>query len=140
GGNWSVDYPRADVNLSIHAAELTKLRVNAEPSGVPEHVVIALTDDELFQWPFVMMTEVGAAYIGPDESVRLRESLLKGGFLWADDFWGTYAWEHWANEISKVLPRHEYPIYELPPDHPLFRAQFEIANVPQIPSINFWMG
>ena len=26
GGNWSVDYPRADVNLSIRAAELTKAR------------------------------------------------------------------------------------------------------------------
>lgn len=140
GGSWSVDYPRADVNLSIRTAELTKLRVTAQPSGVPEHVVIALTDDELFQCPFVMMTEVGAAYIGPDEAARLREYLLKGGFLWADDYWGTYAWEHWANEISKVLPRHEYPIKELPPDHPLFRAQFEIAKVPQIPSINFWMG
>ena len=29
---------------------------------------------------------------------------------------------------------------QLPPDHPLFRAQFEIKQVPQIPSINFWLG
>lgn len=140
GGNWSVDYPRADVNLSIRAAELTKLRISTQPSGEPNHIVISLTDDELFQCPFIMMTEVGSAYIDPDEAARLRLYLQKGGFLWADDFWGSYAWEHWANEFDKVLPRHEYPIHDLPPDHPLFRAQFEIKKVPQIPSINFWMG
>ena len=140
GGNWSVDYPRADVNLSIRAAELTKLRVTTQASGEPEHVVLSATDDELFQCPFVMMTEVGSAYIGREEAERLREYLLKGGFIWADDFWGTYAWEHWAHEIGKVLPRHEYPITVLQPDHPLFRAQFEVKQVPQIPSINFWMG
>ena len=140
GGNWGVDYPRADVNLSIRAAELTKLRVSTDLSGEPDHVVLSLTDDELFQCPFIMMTEVGSAWLGPDEAARLRDYLLKGGFLWADDFWGSYAWEHWTTELSKVLSPHEYPIRDLPRDHPLFRAQFEIKQVPQIPSINFWMG
>jgi hypothetical protein len=140
GGNWSVDYPRADVNLSIRASELTRMRVGMQPSGEPNHIVISLSDPELFQCPFVMMTEVGSAYISPEEATGLREYLLKGGFLWADDFWGSYAWEHWATEIEKVLPRHEYPIQDLPRDHALFRAQFEIKKVPQIPSINFWMG
>ena len=51
-----------------------------------------------------MMTEVGAVYFSPEEAQRLREYLLKGGFLWADDFWGTYAWENWAAEFGKVLP------------------------------------
>jgi hypothetical protein len=140
GGNWSVDYPRADLNLSIRLAELTRTRVSIQPSGEPNHVVLTLTDPELFQCPFVMMTEVGSAYIREDEASRLREYLEKGGFLWADDFWGTYAWEHWIQEFSKVLPPHEYPIKDLPRDHPLFRGQFEIKQTPQIPSINFWMG
>jgi hypothetical protein len=140
GANWLVDYPRADTNLSIRLAELTKTRISLQPGGEPNHVVITLADPELFQCPFIMMTEVGSAYIGPEEAARLREYLVKGGFLWADDFWGSYAWEHWANEFSKVLPPHEYPIADLPASHPLFRAQFEIKAVPQIPSINFWMG
>jgi hypothetical protein len=63
---------------------------------------------------------------------------MKGGFLWADDFWGSYAWEAWAREIGKVLPPGEYQTIELSPDHPLFRAQFEVPRVPQIPSINHW--
>lgn len=140
GGSWNVDYPRADVNLSIRLAELTRTRISTQADGEPDHIVISLTDPELFKCPFVMMTEVGAAYFDPDEALRLRAYLQKGGFLWADDFWGAYAWEHWMHELSKVLPPLEYPAFDLPPDHPLFRAQFEISAVPQIPSINFWLG
>jgi len=140
GGNWSVDYPRADVNLSIRLSELTKTRVATEASGEPDHIVIALTDPALFECPFIMMTEVGSAYISPEEAVKLREYLQKGGFLWADDFWGSYAWEHWVHELNKVLPPSEYKVFELPKDHPLFRQQFQISKVAQIASINFWMG
>jgi len=140
GGNWSVDYPRADVNLSIRYSELTKARISLDPSGEPNHVVLALTDPALFECPFVMMTEVGAATITPEEAAKLREYLQKGGFLWADDFWGSYAWEYWVSEFNKVLPPSEYKIFELPKDHPLFRQQFQIERVPQIASINFWAG
>ncbi|HSC28908.1 MAG TPA: DUF4159 domain-containing protein [Vicinamibacterales bacterium] len=140
GNSWSVDYPRADLNLSIRLAELTRTRISLQPSGEPNHVVLTLADAELFQCPFIMMTEVGSAYFAPEEAARLREYLQKGGFLWADDFWGSYAWDHWVNEFAKVLPPHEYSLVELPKDHPLFRAQFEVKAVPQIPSINFWMG
>ena len=138
GGRWSVDYPRADVNLSIRVSELTKTPVSFDPSGEPNHLVLRLTDQELFQCPFVMMTEVGAAYFDEAEAAQLRTYLLKGGFLWADDFWGTYAWEIWARELAKVLPPSEYPIVDLPSDHPLLRVHFPVAALPQIPSINHW--
>jgi len=140
GGNWSVDYPRADVNLSIRFSELTKARVATDASGEPDHVVISLSDPALFECPFVMMTEVGNAYISPEEAAKLREYLQKGGFLWADDFWGSYAWDTWVRELNKVLPPPDYKIFELPKDHPLFRQQFQIEKVAQIASINFWMG
>ena len=102
GGRWSVDYPRADVNLSIRLAELTTAPVSVDQAGEPNHLVLRLTDDELFQCPFVMMTEVGATYFSDEEAERLRDYLLKGGFLWADDFWGSYAWEVWVRELAKV--------------------------------------
>jgi hypothetical protein len=119
-------------------SELTKTRVSLDPSGEPNHLVIRLTDPALFQCPFIMMTEVGAVYFDPEEAARLREYLMKGGFLWADDFWGSYAWDHWANEFNKVLPPAEYPTRDLPMDHPIFRSQFVMKRVPQIPSINHW--
>ncbi len=140
GGGWSVDYPRADINLSIRLSELTKTRLSLDETGEPNHLVLRLTDPALFQCPFVMMTEVGAAFIDDMEAARLREYLMKGGFLWADDFWGSYAWDAWVTQITRVLPPGEFPIVDLPPGHPLFRAQFEIKTLPQIPSINHWMG
>ncbi len=138
GGNWSVDYPRADINLSIRLAELTKTDVSMDAYGDPRPLVMRFTDDVMFQCPFIMMTEVGSAAIRPSEAERLREYLLKGGFLWADDFWGSYAWDWWAAQINQVLPSSEYPIVDLPPDHSLFSTQFQIPGVPQIANIGHW--
>ena len=139
GGDWSVDWPRADINLSIRLAELTKTTVGRAPSGDPNYLLLRLTDDELFQCPLAVMTEVGSAYLDDDEAARLRSYLLKGGFLWADDFWGDYAWDWWEAQIRKVFPAAEYPIVDLPRDHPLFRSQFELKDgTPQIASIGIW--
>jgi hypothetical protein len=140
GGNWSVDYPRADVNLSIRLSELTRTRISRDASGEPNHVLLRLTDDLMFQCPFIMMTEVGSTYISADEAERLRDYLLKGGFLWADDFWGSWAWDVWAREIGKALPPAEYPIVDVPLTHPIFHQQFEVKRVIQIPSISAWRG
>jgi hypothetical protein len=140
GGGWGVDYPQADTNLSIRLSDLTKTPVSFGPTQDPNHLVIRLTDDTLFQCPFVMMTEVGNIYLDEDEVKRLREYLLKGGFLWADDFWGSYAWSVWESQIRQVLPPGQYPIVDLPLDHPIFKMQFVVRKVPQIPSINYWMG
>jgi len=140
GGGWGVDFPQADRNLSVRVSELTKAAVRLQ-AGEPRHLIVRLTDDVLFQCPFIMMTEVGAAFLDGSEAARLREYLLKGGFLWADDFWGSYAWDVWQQEIRKVLPGEDYPIVDLPLDHPIYRTHFVLANgVPQISSINHWLG
>lgn len=138
GANWAVDYPRADINMSIRLSELTKTQVTFDGPQDPRHAVVQLTDETLFQCPFVMMTEVGGAYLTEAEAAALRTYLDKGGFLWADDFWGEYAWQVWAEQLSKALPSAQFPIIDLPPDHPLFRAQFILGGVPQIASIGYW--
>ena len=140
GPGWSVDYPRADINFSIRLSELTKTRVSMTPAGEPNTLVTLLSDEALFQCPFIMMTEVGAVYFDEKEAENLRNYLLKGGFLWADDFWGSYAWDAWATEFAKVLSPSQYPMRDLPPDHNMFKQMFVIPKVPQIPSINHWAG
>jgi hypothetical protein len=139
GGNWSVDWPRADINLSTRLGELTRTSIS-KTAGEPNPLLLQLTDDALFQCPFVMMTEVGSALFDENEAARLREYVLKGGFVWADDFWGSYAWQWWETQIRKVLPAETFPIIELPLDHPLFHTQFVIKGTPQIASIGFWAG
>ena len=139
GGGWSVDYPRADVNLTFRLSELTTTSVSRDSLGEFNHIVIRLTDPELFRCPFIMMTEVGAAYIDEEEAKQLRDYLMRGGFLWADDFWGEYAWEHWVTELQKALP-NGYPIIDLKMDHPLFHVLYDVRELPQIPSINAYFG
>ena len=118
GDGWYVDYPRADENLSIRLAELTKAPVSHDPEGTPLHVVFPLTDPELFNCGFVMMTEPGGSFFDEDEARQLHTYLMKGGFLWADDFWGHYAFEWWSGQIGKALPPAEFPIFDVPLDHP----------------------
>ena len=138
GGRWSTDYPLADINFMIRLSELTSTHVNLSDDGKPNHWVVEISDDELFDCPFVLASAVGSMVLLSEEVPRLRDYLLKGGFLWVDDFWGTWAWEQWAGEISRVLPPSEYPIVDLSLEHELFQTLFNVWEIPQISNIGFW--
>ena len=139
GIGWQTDYPFAEINLTTRLSELTKTRVSRRDGGQPNHFVVRLTDDALFNCPITMASDVGSLGFSTQEIDRLRLYLLKGGFLWVDDFWGTAAWEHWRSTIARILPPAEYPIADIPATHPIMRALYDVKDVPQIPSINCWM-
>src|SRR5574341_502317 len=122
GDGWATDYPSADVNLSIRLSELTKTAVSFGSSGEPKNLIVRLTDDELFRCPIIMMLEVGTLYLDDEDAARLRTYLLKGGFLWVDDFWGSTAWAAWESQIRKAFPSGEFPIVDLQGDHLMFRT------------------
>jgi len=136
GMGWATDYPYAAINLLTRVKELTKTRVSMSADGEPNYWVVRATDDALFDCPFTMATDVGTAAFTDEEAAGLRAYLLKGGFLWVDDFWGTRAWEQWSGEMRKVLP--EFSIVDVPADHPIRTSMFTVAKLPQVTSINFW--
>jgi len=138
GGGWRTDYPYGEINLTIRFSELTRTPVSQSGGREPNHYVVRLTDDELFQCPFTMASDVGTIGLTDEEAERLRLYLLKGGFLWVDDFWGPLAWEQWTHELSKVLPPEQFPIQDVPLDDPIFKSQFIVEKVPQITNIQFW--
>lgn len=141
GGGWRTDYPYGEINLTTRLAELTRTPVSRRGgSGQPNHYVVRATDDSLFQCPFVIASDVGTLEFSADEAERLRTYLLKGGFLWVDDFWGSYAWENWTFELEKILPRPDFTIEDVPLTDPIFRSQFVVTKVPQITNIGFWRG
>jgi hypothetical protein len=139
GMGWGTDYPYAEINLSIRLAEMTKTTVGFVDKE-PAHFVVRPTDDELFQCPLVIASDPGSAGFSPEDAASLRDYLLKGGFLWVDDFWGPWAWDDFQGEIAKVLPPGQYPTKDIPADHPILRTVFPIDRIPQVPSINFWRG
>ncbi len=138
GGGWRTDYPYGEINLMIRLSELTKTPVSWAGERQPYYFVVRAMDDALFQCPFLIASDVGTVGLTQEEADRLRLYLLKGGFLWVDDFWGDAAWEHWSNEIGKALPPSEFPIEDVPLEDPIFRSQFIITKVPQITNIRFW--
>jgi len=138
GIGWQTDYPYAEINLMTRLGELTKTRVGRDAAKAPIHFVVRLTDAALFQCPFTMASDVGTIGLSPEEAAKLRAYLLKGGFLWVDDFWGTPAWERWTSELANVLDPRDYPIEDVPLSDPIFHSQFTVREVPQITNIGFW--
>jgi hypothetical protein len=140
---WATDYPGADLNFSTRLAELTKVRVKMtydRDEEVPDAVVVRLTDEALFECAFTFMEDAGTARFTDQEVARLRQYLLKGGFLFVSDYHGTLAQEQFDEEIGRVLPRHEFPIVDLTPpnQHPLWHMRYDVARLPQIASISTW--
>jgi hypothetical protein len=140
GGGFRTDYPNADINMSIRLSELTRTDVSLSAGGAPNHLLVRPSDDTLFACPMVMLLAPQRAYFSEKDAARLREFLLKGGFIWADDSWGPAQWDDWEYELRKVLPEDDYPILDLPMTHPLLRAQFIVTEIPQIPHIGHYLS
>jgi Domain of unknown function (DUF4159) len=138
GSGWNTDYPNAEHNFSVRLQELTRVRIKFDVGREPHFVVMPLTEPLLFRCPMLFMEDVGTIRFSEQEVLRLREYLLKGGFLWVDDSWGSYAWTMWMGEIRRVLPPGEFPIFDIPLDHPIMHTLYDVKEIPQVPSINFW--
>ena len=130
GQGWWTDYPDADTNFMIRLSELTKTRVSQDPDGTPNHVVVRADSPELFSCAFVTIEDAGTARFTDAEVAGLRAYLLKGGFLWSDDYWGTLAMESFDNELVRVLPEPQYRIVDIKPTHALFRMMFRVRRHP----------
>ena len=97
-----------------------------------------LTDDALFKCPYLHMEDVGTHGAQRRGSVELREYLLKGGFLWVDDYWGSYAWEQLDERDGPRAAAGEYPDRGPAARAPDLQSQFQVKELPQIPAIQSW--
>jgi hypothetical protein len=127
-GRWAIDYPDAELNLAFRLQQMTSLKVN------PDSVVVELSNDEIFDYPFLYVVEPGRLVFEEEEITNLRRYLLSGGFIMFDDFWGESEWENLRSELLRVFPDRE--IVDLPIEHPIFNCVFHLKEKPQVPSIN----
>lgn len=140
GSGWKTDYPYSEINLLIRLGEMTPARISFDPGEKrPNTWVVKLSDAKLYDCPFLIASDVGTLGIKDEEAAALREYLLKGGFLWVDDFWGTEAWNQWQQEVAKVFPPAEYPIEDISAADPIMREMFDLEKVPQITNVTFWL-
>jgi hypothetical protein len=73
------------------------------------------------------------------EAKRLREYLLKGGFLMVDDFHGTTDWEHFMNGMSMVFP--DRSVEDLTDKDEIFHVLYDLTDRFQVPGEQYvWTG
>jgi hypothetical protein len=126
-GSWRTDAPDAEFHVQQGLRRLTRVDLDGGFRAV------ALTDKELFDYPFLYGVEVGRWYLDDEEAAKLREYLLKGGFLMVDDFHGSLQWEGFMASMRRVFPDHE--VVEIPDDHEVFHVLFDLDHKVQIPGI-----
>ncbi|MBI2818173.1 MAG: DUF4159 domain-containing protein [Acidobacteria bacterium] len=118
---WAHDYPSAEENILQVAREATGINLNKD-----SYVIVRLDSDELFRYPFALMSEVGEMTLTPKEAVHLREYLNRGGFIIVDDFDGD-SLEWFANQMKMVFPDRTF--VELTLDHPIFHTLYDIKTL-----------
>ncbi len=93
-----------------------------------------LMDPKIFAFPYLYIVEPGQMLLSNQEAARLREFLLRGGFLHADDFWGIYQLDNFAKQMGKVFPDRK--LEPVPLTDEIFHTFFDIDTVMQIPNVS----
>lgn len=125
--SWATDWPKADRQFILGIKRLTNIKV------ADQERALQFTDPEIFRYPFVYAVEVGHWDLSEEEASGLREYLQRGGFLFCDDFWGSWEWENFQQNINRVLPGSR--IVEVPLSHPIFHCYYDISEILQVPNV-----
>lgn len=129
GTAWAVDYPRGDRFFASILRRLTRLSVRSV-----EQPVNLDDGDDVYNWPFIIVGLPGMWDLSDAQAAKLRDYLLRGGFLLCDSFFGTREWAGFIRGMKKVFP--DRPIIDLPEDHPLFHTVYDLRPTAQVPNWN----
>ncbi len=126
-GSWSTDYPKAERQFVQGVRRLTRIHTRSMET------VVDLDSDEIFNQPWIYGVEVGHWDLSDAQAKKLREYLLRGGFLMVDDFHGSIEWEIFLNSLSRVFPDRE--VVDLDSKDPIFHVLYDLDQRVQVPGI-----
>ena len=122
GGDWYAN-PSSLPNLLAAIRTRTQLRVAAEEK------VVTLSEDELWNIPYIYMTGHGNVRWSDSDLRVLRRYLEQGGFLHADDNYGMDP--SIRRELGRLFPK--IPLVEVPLDHPIYHLIYDFPKgIPKI--------
>jgi hypothetical protein len=131
--SWTIDYPRADRRIAAIVRRLT--RVAARSVEQP----VNLDDgDDVYNWPWLYAVEVGSWELTDTQAEKLRDYLLRGGFMMVDDFHGTLEWDVFIASMRRVFP--DRPITDIPKADPIFHTLWNIEDRFQVPGLQFTLS
>jgi hypothetical protein len=122
---WAIDYPEAEHFFTQGIRRLTRL------DTADDSVHLRGDDERLFDYPWLFAQQVGRWYLSQEEADGLREYLLRGGFLVADDFHGNFEYEVFLDSMRRVFPDRD-PVV-LPEDDGILHVLYDISERTAIP-------
>jgi len=122
---WSRDYPKADRQFLLALKRLTRIQMR------PVEQIVDLDGDDIFNYPWVYAVQVANWSFTDAQAKRLREYLLKGGFLMVDDFHGTADWDRFMVGMRQVLP--DRPVEDLSDGDEIFHVLYDLGERFQVP-------
>ena len=117
GGDWYSN-PSSIPNLLSFLMTNTMIKAENEESR------IKLSDPDLPSHPYLYLTGHGNIRLNDEEIIALRDHLLNGGFLHADDNYGLD--KSFRREMKRVFPNKDF--VEIPHYHRVFQSFFDMPN------------
>jgi hypothetical protein len=127
GGSFMTDYPEAEYHFTMGVSRLTRVQVGEQSR------ILELGDDSIFDYPWLYAVEVGRWYLDDTEAARLREYLLRGGFLMTDDFHGSRQWASFMESMQRVFP--DRPVVDIADSDEVMHVLYDVDQRIQIPGI-----
>lgn len=131
GTSWAVDYPRGDRTLARILRRLTRINVRSV-----EQPVNLDDGDDVYHWPFLLVGMAGYWELTDSQVAKLRDYLLRGGFLFCDSFFGSDAWAGFEQGMRRIFPDRE--MVDLTDDHPVFHSVYDIPNMTKVQIPNMY--
>src|SRR5580704_1570500 len=125
GTSWTQDYPRADRHFAQAVRRLTRVNARSvEPPVNPDDT------DDIYNWPWMVVGEMGDWKLTDAQAKTVREYLLRGGFLYMDDFWGPEEWDRFDESMKAIFP--DRPIVDIDDKDAIFHTVYDLDERYQI--------
>ncbi|HTX34363.1 MAG TPA: DUF4159 domain-containing protein [Bryobacteraceae bacterium] len=125
GTSWTQDYPRADRHFAQAVRRLTRVHARSVEQPVnPDDT------DDFYNWPWMVAGEMGDWKLTTAQAKTVREYLLRGGFLYLDDFWGPEEWDRFDETMKVIFP--DRPIVDIDDKDAIFHTVYDLDQKYQI--------
>jgi hypothetical protein len=122
---WTDDYPRGDRALIKMLRRNTRINVRAveQPVSIDD-------GDDIYYWPFLVAGMAQSWQLSDEQAAKLRDYLLRGGFLFCDSFFGDDSWYYYEESMKRVFPDRD--IRDLTDDEIIFHAAFDLKEMTKV--------
>jgi hypothetical protein len=119
GTGWSHNYPSSDQHFAQVLSEATNIDVKNL-----SYRIVELGSDEVFDYPFAVVSEPGEMALTDHEVENLRQFVDRGGFVLMDDFDGSRDLATLQRNLHRAFPDRD--LVRLTIEHTIFNTFYRI--------------